>query len=145
MATQAFLPTKGAATGGGTILTIDSVEIGEVVSLPNAGGGETGQIDVTHLRSEAKEYLADLPDNGELTMTVNLVPGDEGQRSVYAARLAQTTHTFTLTFPATPPLILTMQGTVTQFALTASQSEAVRANISVRVSGAIAGFPAPGS
>lgn len=139
--TEAILPTKGS----GTIIAIDSVEIGEVRTLPNAGGGETGQIDVTHLRSAAKEYLADLPDNGELTMTVNLVPGNEGQRRCWKAREDQTTHTFTVTFPFTPPLVLSMQGVVTQFALGASTGEAVTGNLSVRVSGAITGFPAPGS
>lgn len=139
--TSAILPTKGT----GTILTIDSNEIGEVVTMPSAGGGETGQIDVTHLRSAAKEYLADLPDNGELSMTLNLIPGDDGQRRLWAARNAQTSHTFGVTFPFTPPLALTMTGTVTQFAITASNSEAVRANVSVRVSGAISGFPAVGA
>lgn len=139
--TQAILPTKGT----GTILRIDGTEIGEVVTMPSAGGGETGQIDVTHLRSDAKEYLADLPDNGELSMTLNLVPGDPGQRLLWQARNAQTTHTFAVVFPFDSPLTLSMSGTVTQFAITASNSEAVRANVSVRVSGAITGFPTPGS
>lgn len=139
--TEAILPTKGT----GTILTIDGNAIGEVVTLPNAGGGETGQIDVTHLRSDAKEFLADLPDNGELTMTLNLVPGDDGQRRLWAARQAQTTHTFGISFPFSPALELSMQGVVTQFAITASNSEAVRANVSVRVSGGISGFPAVGA
>ena len=139
--TQAILPTKGT----GTILKIDGVEIAEVRGLPSAGGGETGQVEVTHLRSTAKEFLADLPDNGEVTFPVNLVPSDPGQRAAYAARLAQTSPTFSIEFPFTPPLVLSFTGTVTQFAFTAALSEAVTANLSIRVSGEVTGFPTPGS
>jgi hypothetical protein len=137
----AITPTKG----DGTILRMNGVEIAEVVSIPSAGGGETGQIDVTHLRSKAKEYIPDLPDNGELQMVVNLIPTDEGQRLLWAARNAQTTNEFTITFPFSPPVVETMQGVITQFAKSATASEPLRANISVRVSGEITGFPAPGS
>ena len=139
--TQAILPTKGT----GTILKIDGVEIAEVRGLPSAGGGETGQVEVTHLRSIAKEFLADLPDNGEVTFPVNTVPTDPGQRLLNAARIAQTVNTFTIEFPFTPPLVLTFEGTVTQYAWSAALSEAVTTNCSIRVTGEMTGFPAPGS
>lgn len=138
---QAIIATKGV----GTALKIDGVEIGEVRGLPSAGGGETGQVEVTHLRSAAKEFLADLPDNGEISFPVNLVPSDPGQRLLNKARIDQTTHTFTIEFPYSPPMVLSFQGTVTQFAYTAALSEAITANATIRVTGAITGFPEPGS
>lgn len=51
-----------------TVLKIGNItDIGEF-------GKQAGEIDTSNLDSAAKEYLAGLPDNGEITLTVNVDP-----------------------------------------------------------------------
>lgn len=67
--------------------------VGEVVDFTGPGG-KASIIDVTHLGSTAKEKLPGLPDEGQFSMTLNLVPGDTQQQNLRADRAAQTKRNF---------------------------------------------------
>src|SRR5690242_5008086 len=68
----------GVYVSGGSATPQTMTAIGEVVS---AGGfdGVADEIDTTHLRSTAKEYLIGLQDFGNVQLEMNLVPTDTGQ------------------------------------------------------------------
>lgn len=48
-------------------------------------GGDSSEIDVTHSKSTAKEYLLGLQDFGEVSLTANELWGDDGHEAIYAA------------------------------------------------------------
>jgi hypothetical protein len=64
-------------------------EVGSVIDM-NKNDPGSNEIDTTHLRSEAKEFIFGLVDSGEYTMTINWSFDDTAQ---VALRLAQTNST----------------------------------------------------
>lgn len=64
-------------------------EIGEVQSFSGIGGGSASVIDVTHLKSTAKEKRVGLADEGQISLEMNYVPTDAGQLLVKSARTSQ--------------------------------------------------------
>ncbi len=58
--------------------------IGEVADVGEPSG-EAADIDVTHLMSDAMEYLIGLPDNGAIQISGNFQPDDSGQLLLIAA------------------------------------------------------------
>lgn len=80
--TLVYLSNENASTtayGSSTFTKLsETATVGE-------SSGEAADIDVTHLESTAKEYLIGLPDNGNLPLSGNFVPGDTGQtRAIYS-------------------------------------------------------------
>jgi hypothetical protein len=63
-------------------------KIGQVTSI-GAPSGEAADIDVTHLESEAKEYLVGLPDEGSIEIGMNAVAGDAGHDNLIDAKDTQ--------------------------------------------------------
>lgn len=64
--------------GGTTVATIGKVaDLGEF-------GGQADDIDITNLKSAAKEFLTGLVDNGELTLQLNLDPSDANHQDLFA-------------------------------------------------------------
>ena len=49
-------------------------KVGEVTNI-GAPSGEAAEIEVTHLESEAKEYLLGLPDEGNIELAMNAIAG----------------------------------------------------------------------
>lgn len=67
----------------GTTLTYNSNAVGEIVDI-NGPTASRDEIDATNLGSTAKEFQLALPDNGEITLTVNIAPADVGQEAIEA-------------------------------------------------------------
>jgi hypothetical protein len=63
-------------------------KVGEVTSV-GAPSGEAADIDVTHLESEAKEYLVGLPDEGSIEIAMNAIAGDAGHDNLIDAKDTQ--------------------------------------------------------
>ena len=68
------------AYGGATF-----AKVGEVTNI-GAPSGEAAEIDVTHLESEAKEYLLGLPDEGNIEIAMNAVDSDAGHDELIDAK-----------------------------------------------------------
>lgn len=139
MTTQAHHPQSKT----GIILTMDGTEIGEITDFPTISSASADEIEATHFRSAAKEYLTGLTDFGTAQFEVNLVAADEGQRKCWKARADKTLHTFVITLPDATDTQLSMDGRITGFEISASQGSTVSASISIRISGEVAGFPEP--
>lgn len=74
------------------------IEIGEFVTW-DGPGGSASMYETTHLGSTAKEKMIGLPDEGQLTLSVNwILDTDPGQQSAATARIARALKNFRLTF-----------------------------------------------
>lgn len=116
--------------------------IGELVDFTGPGG-QAAIIDVTHLKSTAKEKLVGLPDEGQISMNLNLDPADVGQRECWEARAAQELRDFELELTDTAGTVLLFQGFVLEFSISAGVDDKISASITIEISGSVTGFPAP--
>ena len=61
-------------------------------------GGQANIIDATTLESLGKEKVMGLQDEGQLTLEMNFVPGNQGQKDLLADRAAGLKKKFKITF-----------------------------------------------
>jgi len=115
--------------------------IGEVVDFTGPGG-QAAIIDVTHLKSTAKEKLVGLPDEGQISLNLNLDPSDTGQREAWEARAAQELRTFELELTDVAATVLVFTGFVLEFSLSAGVDDKISASITIEITGSVTGFPA---
>lgn len=118
----------------GTILKRATVEVAEISGFEGPDG-EANEIDVTHLRSLAKEYLQGLPNEGNISFTGWLNPSDAAQVAIRADRDAQTASEYSLTL--TDGTVLTFNAFVKQFSLSGAPDGAVALSIAMRITGAV--------
>jgi predicted secreted protein len=127
---QGTLFQYGDGTGSpGTYQTV-----GEVVSI-SGPGGEASEIDVTHLGSTAKSYLIGLPDEGDVTLSVNHDNDDTTQQALRTARTNATLTYFKIVLSDTKTI--TFVGFVKGYSVTIDSDSKVMADITIRVSGAV--------
>ncbi len=91
---------KGAAYtaygSGGSAYKLTMTEIGRISDF-DGFDGTSDEIDTTHLRSTAKEYLIGLQDFGNAQMTLQYVGTDAGQTLLRDAKAAAALKGFSLT------------------------------------------------
>lgn len=134
MASKA-IPTQGVT------LSYDSgtstfEEIGEVTDL-SGPGGQANVIDVSSLGSTYAEKLMGLPDEGQISATVNLVPDDVGQVAMRDARTNKDKTSFKITLTDTAATTLTFDGYVLGFTVGVSADDKVTADITIEITGAV--------
>lgn len=131
----------GAITAKGTTLRYNDIEISEVV---NFGGPNSTrpQVDATHLKSDAREYLAGLADNGDFTFTVNYLPDDPGQIELQRAlRDVETPAPFEVELQDAVETWM-FDAVCTGFVLSGDVDAVMRADVTMRISGAFTKDPA---
>lgn len=129
--------TYGAWVSGGTTSLQTMLNVGQVSNVTGFDG-TASEIDTTNLASTAKEYLIGLQDFGNVTVTA-FMQTDSGQALLRSIKA---------TAAATPMSITLSDGTIAafvafckQFSFDASGPDsALKANISLRVTGAPAWF-----
>lgn len=72
-------------------------DIAEIRSF-SGPGGQANVIDATTLQSSGKEKVMGLQDEGQLTLEMNFVPGDQGQQNLLADRAAGIKKKFKIIF-----------------------------------------------
>lgn len=85
-------------TSGGTATPVTYTEILEVKDFKPSGSSST-EIDVTDLKSAAKEFKTGLKDNGSFSMSVFCVTSDPGQAACKAKFDAAAVGSFKITTP----------------------------------------------
>ena len=130
---------SGAFSAQGSILKINGTEIAEVSEF---GGPSISRpkVDVTHLRSTAREYIAGLQDTGSFTFTMNYIPTDPGQLALRQSLGVEQVQQFDVLLPndpisGTPRQTWSFQATVESYEFSASVDEAIKVNVSLSVSG----------
>ena len=74
--------TNATTVWRGGIASTDAFSaIAEVVDV-DPPAGLSAEVDVTHLGSAAREFKLGLRDNGQVSMTMNLIPGSVQQEAI---------------------------------------------------------------
>lgn len=112
-------------------------EIGEVKSV-SGFDGTAAEIDTTHLRSRAKEFVQGLQDFGNVTLTLN-TKTDTGQAKLRSLKATQTKGVFTIT--DSEGLVAAFQAYVMSFTFDLSGPDtAETSQVTLRVTGEPAWF-----
>jgi hypothetical protein len=113
-------------------------EIPDVMSI-SGPDGSASEIDVTCLDSTAKEWLMGLPDEG--TVSLELIWGGETgntqQVALRTARANQSVENFQIKLTDSPQSVYAFQGYVTGWSLSAGVDDAVKCNVTIRITGAV--------
>lgn len=133
--------TTNAVKAQGTFLEIDNgaggwLTIGEMTNF-DGPGGSADIIDVTHLQSTAREKLPGLPDEGQFSFDLNLVPDDAGQVEFREAREANEDEprNFRLHLPDAGTTVIAFDGFALNFAINGGVNGKIAASALVEITG----------
>lgn len=138
----------------GTEVFILDTTIKKILNVSDMGefGPQADDIEVTNFDSVAKEFLTGLPDNGEVTLQINLDPEDavhqllsgeagSGNRFQFAVCLSEAATDPTVTggniVPAAGRTNYVFLASVKSWRRGIKQNDAVRINCVLRISGGI--------
>ena len=115
-------------------------EIGEIQNFTGPGG-QSADIDVTTLRSTAKEYRRGLQDEGEITFECNLDPADVGQLFCRNARAETASpfgqREFEVVLQDADQTQFSFSAFVKGFSIAGSVDDVVTASLALRITGAV--------
>ena len=155
MASQAtkakFVKTQGTGLSVSTITTLNPTDellkwadLSVTVKQPQYQGGQSDEIEVTTLASEAKEFTVGLADNGTFSMSGNWKLDDEAQTVLRTARDDGEPRAFKVEFVDGSKS--SFLGLVTQFTWDAAPNGTVNGTFNVRITGSVSfTLPAPAS
>lgn len=128
---------------GGALTTI-----AEVTDISGPGlGADT--IEVTHHESPAastnhmgaREFIGGLADGGEVTLSLNFLPGNSGHASLLGAVGARAAQACSITFPDTGAGAFTFNAFVTGFDPKAPVDDKLSADVTLKVTGLVTYTP----
>lgn len=109
-------------------------EIGEITDF-DGPGGSSAVIDKTHLQSTRKEKFAGVPDEGQLSLSINFDPSDAGLAVAQAARIARAEKGFKITY--SDDQTATFNGYVLAVTSSGAVDGKVSGSLTIEVSGAV--------
>ena len=111
------------------------ITIGEVTTW-DGPGGSANMYETTHLASTAKEKMIGLPDEGQLTLSINWdLDTDVGQQAAATARIGRTLKNFRITF--SDASTGTFAGYVLGLASSGGVDDKVAGSITVEITGEV--------
>ncbi len=99
--------------------------------------GNASVIDVTHLQSTAKEKIMGLMDEGQITFSGNLVPGDAAQQGLRDDRTNRTLRNFKLILTDAASTTLSFSAYVLNFSISGSVDDKVAFSCTLEISGPV--------
>lgn len=137
-----FVKTQGTALSVSKATTLDPKTVGiewadlsVTIKQPQFQGGQSDEIEVTVLASEAKEFTVGLADNGTFSMSGNWKADDEAQTVLRTARDDGEPRAFKSLFKDGSSS--SFLGLVTQFTWDAAPNGTVNGTFNVRITGAV--------
>lgn len=126
----------------GTKFKFESETPDEYTAVPGVtsidGPSGSGQeIDVSDLDSTAREFIQGLPDEGNVTLEMNYMPGNAAQERLREARAAREKLNFRIAFNTTPETGQQFEGYVVEFSHAAGVDAALTASVNIRITGAV--------
>lgn len=125
--------TKLAYSDGGSPSSF--TDIAGVRGIRGLGGGAASVNDTSDLDSVAKEKLLGLPDEGQLSVPMNVNHNNATHQALRAARLAKTRLEFRITF--TNAKIAQFFGYVLTFGTDVDVGDAVRGGMTIEIDGSV--------
>ena len=143
-----FVKTQGTALSVSKATTINPkdpdltwADLSVTIKQPQFQGGQSDEIEVTVLASEAKEFTVGLADNGTFSMSGNWKADDEAQTVLRTARDDGEPRAYRTVFKDGSSS--SFLGLVTQFTWDAAPNGTVNGTFNVRITGAVSFDPAP--
>lgn len=137
-----FVKTQGTALSVSKATTLDPkavdiewADLSVTIKQPQFQGGQSDEIEVTVLASEAKEFTVGLADNGTFSMSGNWKADDEAQTVLRTARDDGEPRAFKSLFKDGSSS--SFLGLVTQFTWDAAPNGTVNGTFNVRITGAV--------
>lgn len=144
------ITVTGDADGTVAVMTTDAVAasftltgykaVGEITDF-SGPGGSAAVIDTSSLDSTRREKLMGLPDEGQVTFSMNYVPGNAGQIAFRAARSSRAETNFIIVLSNATTIALPTNETFAGFALEFSKTGAVddkmTASATIEITGAV--------
>jgi len=122
------------ATAGGTAGTEVFTTVAEVKSIsgPNM---QTQMIDVTHMQSDnnTREFLPSLIDPGEISFSVNWLPGNATHVSLKNDQKNRTKRNYQLVFTDTAATTYAFSGYITSIGITSAIEDVLQGDITVKL------------
>jgi len=128
---------KVLTAANGTLTPVTFSDIGELVTFDGPGSGTASIIDITHLKSTRKEKRIGLPDEGKMSLTLNLVPSDVGQLAAKASRDARTLKSYRVTLTDTPASVLTFSAYCLSFPISGGVDAKIAVKIDLEITGEV--------
>lgn len=142
-----FVKTQGTQLSVSTTTTTDPTDealqwadLSVTIKQPQFQGGQSDEIEVTTLASEAKEFTVGLADNGTFSMSGNWKADDAAQTVLRTARDDGEPRAFKSVFK--DGTSSTFLGLVTQYTWDAAPNGTVNGTFNVRITGRV-GFAVP--
>lgn len=112
-------------------------QIGQVTSI-SGPDGNIPEVDVTHLSSTGKEFIAGLADWGSVSLEVifDAATTSTMHEQIWNDFLAGTVTYYQLRLSDSPATTITMQAYPNQYSLNLGVDEAVRATLGLKITGA---------
>lgn len=137
MATQAKL-------GAGTQLKVGDGATPEVFTLIDEVKDMTGptitlpEVDVSNMDSTADEYIGGLPNSGAIQFSVNFNPTNSRHTQLMSDSTSGTKRNYQVRYPQfSPAKTFSFAGIVTKFDIKTQVKNAITADCSIRISGAV--------
>jgi len=108
--------------------------VGKIISFTGPGGS-ANVIDTTSLESSAKQKMMGLPDEGQFTFEVNLIPDDAGQIELRQDRAARALGECILMLTDDDNTALEFKAYCLGFSISGSVDNVVRASITLEITG----------
>lgn len=100
-------------------------------------GGQASVIDITNLASTAREKRMGLPDEGQLTLNLNLDPDDATHILLRDARKNRQKCEFKITLTDSTPTTLSFAGYVLGFVVSGGVDDVVKTAITIEIDGPV--------
>ena len=124
-----------AYLGQGATITIDSVAVGQILSI-DGPSMERAMVDTTHLgTSTLRTFVPGFGDGGELTIEAQFDNDDAGQQDVLESFEAGSATAETIVITTSDSDTFTFSAFVRSFSISQSMDEVNRVNMVLKVSG----------
>jgi predicted secreted protein len=100
-------------------------------------GRSLGTEEVTNQSSTAAEFVAGVPDSGEVAFDMNYDPADTGHQGLITDMTSRTLRNFKIVFPDTGSAEYAFAAFVTKFETDMKVKGALTASVTLKISGAV--------
>lgn len=115
------------------------IKVAGVVSI-DGPSGSAGELDTSDLDSTAREYVPALPDEGSVSLEMNLIHGNATQNFMMDAKIARTTHNWRIRQKVDPESGVAFAGYVSEFSFSAGTDAVKKISASLRVTEAVSRY-----
>jgi hypothetical protein len=98
--------------------------------------GEAAEIDFTHFQSTAKDFKLGLPDEGNITFSINYIPGDAEHQGLLADQAAGTQRNYKLILTDGATTEWQFAAFVKLFSLSGAIDDKIPGSVGLRITGA---------